>query len=309
MVGNSVKSRAVTYDLISRFRGLLGGELPAYTELLSSASAEATSRLMEEAEMLGAGAVVRVRYQTSATADPASGIYCYVMCYVRACAPCWCCCCHCSYVLKRSSGCLRLCRALRSDAKETPSLWRRSPPTPLPTRAPPARSSDLSHTHTTPHIAIAYARPISIAAVSFSTEAKRPTDRPTDRERAPTLDPMTRCSLELELELSPCNLYIRCNIHGARRRPSTRPMTIDQSQIVIVLCAAVSSSSSSSCSSPPSVSCLPIVLPAPAFQPSTLLGPRSSSVSLSLSLSVSLSLLAYNTIGSGRVCIDCDDAA
>ena len=86
MVGNSVKSRAVTYDLISRFRGLLGGELPAYTELLSSASAEATSRLMEEAEMLGAGAVVRVRYQTSATADPASGIYCYVMCYVRACA-------------------------------------------------------------------------------------------------------------------------------------------------------------------------------------------------------------------------------
>jgi hypothetical protein len=31
--------------------GLIGGELPAYTELLSSASAEATRRLIEEAEV------------------------------------------------------------------------------------------------------------------------------------------------------------------------------------------------------------------------------------------------------------------
>ena len=82
VAGSSVKSRGLLFDLWARVRGLLGGEVRSYGELLASSSSEATRRMMREAEHVGADGVVRVRYQLTATADPASGAYCYVMCFV-----------------------------------------------------------------------------------------------------------------------------------------------------------------------------------------------------------------------------------
>merc|ERR1712137_316052 len=84
VAGSSVKSRGLLFDLWARVRGLLGGELRSYGELLASSSSEATRRMMREAEHVGADGVVRVRYQLTSTADPASGAYCYVLCFGTA---------------------------------------------------------------------------------------------------------------------------------------------------------------------------------------------------------------------------------
>ena len=69
-------------DLWARVRGVTGGELRSYGELLSSASSEAARRLMREAEHIKANGVVRVRFQVTSTADPAAGVYVYVLCTV-----------------------------------------------------------------------------------------------------------------------------------------------------------------------------------------------------------------------------------
>ncbi|MFB6220509.1 MAG: YbjQ family protein [Halolamina sp.] len=63
--GNTVRARNVGRDITQALRNLVGGELPAYTTLLSDAREEAEERMIEEAEAMGADAVVCVRFETS----------------------------------------------------------------------------------------------------------------------------------------------------------------------------------------------------------------------------------------------------
>eukprot|EP01064_Diplonema_japonicum_P008131 TRINITY_DN15652_c0_g1_i2.p1 TRINITY_DN15652_c0_g1~~TRINITY_DN15652_c0_g1_i2.p1 ORF type:complete len:121 (+),score=23.20 TRINITY_DN15652_c0_g1_i2:36-365(+) len=48
VVGNSVLSRNVGLDVLSRMKALVGGELYPYTKLLEDAAEEATRRVMNE---------------------------------------------------------------------------------------------------------------------------------------------------------------------------------------------------------------------------------------------------------------------
>ncbi|KAL6068762.1 hypothetical protein QOT17_007945 [Balamuthia mandrillaris] len=86
VVGSSVKSRHVFHDIWARFRGIIGGEVKSYSELLTDATADATSKMLREAASRGANAVVRVRYQTSTSADPTvwSSSFCYTLAYGTA---------------------------------------------------------------------------------------------------------------------------------------------------------------------------------------------------------------------------------
>ena len=64
-------------DIAARLNNLIGGELKGYTELLTESRREAVSRMMAQAEALGANAVLNVRFSTSAVTAGASEMMAY----------------------------------------------------------------------------------------------------------------------------------------------------------------------------------------------------------------------------------------
>ncbi len=54
-------------DIMSGLKTLVGGELQSYTAMMNEARALATKRMVEEAQALGADAIVCVRYASSAS--------------------------------------------------------------------------------------------------------------------------------------------------------------------------------------------------------------------------------------------------
>ena len=77
VTGNTVRAKHVGRDIAASFKNLFGGELVGYTELLIESRDEATRRMIEQAESLGANAVVNVRYATSAVAPGAAELFAY----------------------------------------------------------------------------------------------------------------------------------------------------------------------------------------------------------------------------------------
>ena len=75
--GNTVRAKHMGRDIAAGFKNIVGGELKAYTELLTEARREALERMMAQAEQLGANAVVNVRFSTSAVTSGAAELYAY----------------------------------------------------------------------------------------------------------------------------------------------------------------------------------------------------------------------------------------
>ncbi len=75
--GNTIQSVNVGKDIGSAFKTLVGGELKGYTEMMNKARALATKRMVEEAEALGADAVVNVRYASASVMSTAAEIIAY----------------------------------------------------------------------------------------------------------------------------------------------------------------------------------------------------------------------------------------
>ncbi|MCU4974529.1 YbjQ family protein [Halobacteria archaeon AArc-m2/3/4] len=75
--GNTVEARNVGRDITQGIRNVFGGELKAYSELLSKARDEAISRMESDAEAMGADAVVNVRLETSNITDGGSEVMAY----------------------------------------------------------------------------------------------------------------------------------------------------------------------------------------------------------------------------------------
>lgn len=75
--GNTVKARNVGRDITQGFRNLAGGELKAYSTLLSQARDEAISRMEADAVEMGGDAVVNVRMETSEITKGASEVIAY----------------------------------------------------------------------------------------------------------------------------------------------------------------------------------------------------------------------------------------
>ena len=75
--GNTVRARNVGRDITQGLRNLAGGELKGYSELMTDARDQAQDRMVEEAEALGADAVVNVRFTTSSIADSGAEILAY----------------------------------------------------------------------------------------------------------------------------------------------------------------------------------------------------------------------------------------
>jgi len=75
--GNTVKARNVGRDITQSIRNITGGELKAYSELLTDARDEALDRMAEDAEAMGADAVVNVRLESSEIANGGSEVIAY----------------------------------------------------------------------------------------------------------------------------------------------------------------------------------------------------------------------------------------
>jgi uncharacterized protein YbjQ (UPF0145 family) len=75
--GSTIRAKHVGRDIMASLKNLVGGELKGYTQLLTEARKEATGRMVEQAEQLGANAVVNVRYATSSVAQGAAELFAY----------------------------------------------------------------------------------------------------------------------------------------------------------------------------------------------------------------------------------------
>jgi uncharacterized protein YbjQ (UPF0145 family) len=75
--GSTIRAKHVGRDIMASLKNLVGGELKGYTQLLMEARKEATDRMVEQAEQLGANAVVNVRYATSSVAQGAAELFAY----------------------------------------------------------------------------------------------------------------------------------------------------------------------------------------------------------------------------------------
>ena len=75
--GSTIQSKNVGKDITQSFKTLVGGELKAYTEMMNDARALATKRMVEEAEQMGADAVVNVRYASASVMQGAAEVMAY----------------------------------------------------------------------------------------------------------------------------------------------------------------------------------------------------------------------------------------
>lgn len=75
--GSSIRSRHIGRDLMAVMRNIAGGEVLEYTKMLAEAREQAIDRMIEEAQMLQADAIVAVRFQTSMVMSGAAEMLCY----------------------------------------------------------------------------------------------------------------------------------------------------------------------------------------------------------------------------------------
>ena len=75
--GNTIRAKHIGRDIMAGFKNVFGGELKGYTELLTESRQEAMSRMVQQAEALGANAVVNIRFSTSSIAAGAAELYAY----------------------------------------------------------------------------------------------------------------------------------------------------------------------------------------------------------------------------------------
>ncbi len=75
--GSTVRAKHLGRDFMAGLKNLVGGELVGYTELLQESRKEAVERMVQQAESLGANAVVNIRFSTSSISQGAAELFAY----------------------------------------------------------------------------------------------------------------------------------------------------------------------------------------------------------------------------------------
>ncbi len=75
--GSTIQTVNVARDIGASLKTLVGGELTKYNEMMNNARALATKRMVEEAEKLGADAVVGLRYSSASVMQSAAEVMAY----------------------------------------------------------------------------------------------------------------------------------------------------------------------------------------------------------------------------------------
>lgn len=75
--GSTVRARNVGRDIFAGLKNIVGGEISEYTNLQAQSREQALQRMQEDAQKLGADAIVNVRITTSMVMQGASEILAY----------------------------------------------------------------------------------------------------------------------------------------------------------------------------------------------------------------------------------------
>lgn len=75
--GSTIQSKNIGKDIGQSFKTIIGGELRSYNEMMNEARDLATSRMVEDAERLGADAIVNIRYASAAVMQGAAEVMAY----------------------------------------------------------------------------------------------------------------------------------------------------------------------------------------------------------------------------------------
>lgn len=75
--GEVVQSKNLGRDFMAGMKTIVGGEIKGYTDMIKTSRQIATKRMVEEAESLGADAIVAVRYGSSSVMQNAAEVIAY----------------------------------------------------------------------------------------------------------------------------------------------------------------------------------------------------------------------------------------
>ena len=75
--GTIVQTKHFGKDFMAGMKTLVGGEIVGYTEMLTEARQIATKRMVDEAEELGADAVINIRFGSSSLMQSAAEVIAY----------------------------------------------------------------------------------------------------------------------------------------------------------------------------------------------------------------------------------------
>lgn len=75
--GSTIRARHMGRDIMAGLRNIVGGEVKEYTLMLAQAREEAMQRMVEQAEKLGANAIVGTRLVTSMVMSGAAEMVSY----------------------------------------------------------------------------------------------------------------------------------------------------------------------------------------------------------------------------------------
>jgi len=75
--GSTVRAKSIGSDIFAGLKNMVGGEIEEYTKLQADSREQALQRMIEDAQGLGADAVINVRLTTSTVMQGASEILAY----------------------------------------------------------------------------------------------------------------------------------------------------------------------------------------------------------------------------------------
>lgn len=75
--GSTIRARHIGRDITAGLRSIIGGEVTEYTKLMAEAREQAIQRMTEQAEGMGANAILDTRFVTSMVMSGASELLVY----------------------------------------------------------------------------------------------------------------------------------------------------------------------------------------------------------------------------------------
>ncbi len=75
--GNTIRARHIGRDIVAILRHIVGGEIIDYTKMMAESREQALDRMIEDAQKLGANAIVQVSFTTQMVMAGASEILAY----------------------------------------------------------------------------------------------------------------------------------------------------------------------------------------------------------------------------------------
>ena len=75
--GSTIRARHIGRDILAGLKTIVGGEIKSYTEMINKARDQAVERMNEEANKLGADAVINVRFVTAEVMQGAAEVLAY----------------------------------------------------------------------------------------------------------------------------------------------------------------------------------------------------------------------------------------